>query len=278
MLQNGIVHDWWLLLLMGVGVGVFGTLIGAGGGFILVPILLLLYPGQKPDVLTTVSLAVVFFNAASGSVAYGRMGRIDYHSALWFCLATLPGAVLGAVTSQAIPRKVFAGVFGVLLVAVCIYLLLFPDRRREGPPEGKKGRTERSFTDKSGTEHAYAFDMRLGIAISAVVGYVSSLLGIGGGIVHVPALTQVLGFPVHVATATSHFILAATALVGTITHAFMGDLAGVWQMALLIGLGAVVGAQGGAILSNRVHGVGIIRALALALGIVGVRVFLLGFR
>jgi len=264
------------LLLLGVGVGVFGTLIGAGGGFILIPILLLLYPHQNSETLTAVSLAVVFFNAASGSAAYARMGRIDYKSALSFCVATLPGAILGAMTSQAIPRKAFAIVFGVLLVVVCGYLLAFPDRRRSAPSHGMKGHTERQFSDRAGTEYAYAFDMRLGLAVSAVVGFVSSLLGIGGGIVHVPALTQLLNFPVHVATATSHLILAATALVGTITHAAMGDLDEVWRMALLIGLGAVVGAQAGAKLSNRVHGVGIIRALAIALGLVGIRVFFAG--
>lgn len=265
-----------LLLALGVGVGVFGTLIGAGGGFILVPILLLLHPHQNSETLTAVSLAVVFFNAGSGSVAYARMGRIDFRSAWGFCLATLPGAVLGALTSQMIPRHAFAMIFGVLLVAVCAYLLVYPDRRRSAPSHGMKGHTARQFTDRQGTEYAYAFDMRLGLGISGVVGYLSSLLGIGGGIVHVPALTQLLNFPVHVATATSHFILAATALVGTITHYAMGDLADVWQMALWIGIGAVGGAQVGAKLSNRVHGVGIIRALAVALGVVGVRVFLAG--
>src|SRR5438132_266567 len=101
-------QEYLLLIALGIGVGCVGTLIGAGGGFILVPILLLAYPAENPDAFTAVSLAVVFLNAASGSVAYSRMGRIDYRSAFWFCLATLPGAVLGAIATQAVPRKVFA--------------------------------------------------------------------------------------------------------------------------------------------------------------------------
>lgn len=61
-----------LLVLIGFAVGAFGTVVGAGGGFILTPILLLLYPHESAQTLTAISLAVVFFNAASGSAAYAR--------------------------------------------------------------------------------------------------------------------------------------------------------------------------------------------------------------
>src|SRR6185295_1618467 len=70
---------WWLFPL-GLLVGAFGTLIGAGGGFILVPILLLMYPNETSERIASISLAVVFFNAFSGSLAYARMKRIDYKS------------------------------------------------------------------------------------------------------------------------------------------------------------------------------------------------------
>ena len=61
-----------LLVLLGFGVGAFGTLVGAGGGFILTPILLLLYPHDPPKLLTAISLMAVFFNAGSGTVAYAH--------------------------------------------------------------------------------------------------------------------------------------------------------------------------------------------------------------
>jgi uncharacterized membrane protein YfcA len=67
-----------VLCLIGVCVGAFGTVIGAGGGFILTPILLLLYPHDSPQTLAAISLAAVFFNAASGSVAYARQRRVDF--------------------------------------------------------------------------------------------------------------------------------------------------------------------------------------------------------
>jgi uncharacterized protein len=88
-----------LFVLLGLGVGAYGTLIGAGGGFLLVPILIWLYPSARPELLASVSLAVVFFNAFSGSIAYGRLRRIDYRTGLIFPAAALPGAVLGALST-----------------------------------------------------------------------------------------------------------------------------------------------------------------------------------
>ena len=61
------------LLLMGFFTRGYGTLIGAGGGFVLLPVLLLLYPQENPEILTSISLAVVFFNALSGTEAYAIM-------------------------------------------------------------------------------------------------------------------------------------------------------------------------------------------------------------
>ena len=83
----------WLIPL-GFMVGAYGTLIGAGGGFVLVPFLLILYPHETAETITAISLAVVFFNALSGSIAYARMRRIEYRSGLIFSAATIPGAIL----------------------------------------------------------------------------------------------------------------------------------------------------------------------------------------
>lgn len=102
---------------LGFVVGAYGTLIGAGGGFVLMPVLLMLYPRESPELLTSISLAVVFFNAASGSWAYARLRRIDYRSGLLFSAATVPGAIFGALTTGYLPRRLFDGVFGVILGA-----------------------------------------------------------------------------------------------------------------------------------------------------------------
>jgi uncharacterized membrane protein YfcA len=107
-----------------------------------------------------------------------------------------------------------------------------------------------------------------------VVGYFSSLLGIGGGIIHVPVLVHLLNFPVHIATATSHFVLAIMVLTGTLVHIITGTFSHGVRRTIALSLGVLVGAQLGARLSERVQGKWILRGLALALGAVGIRLLL----
>jgi uncharacterized membrane protein YfcA len=243
------------LIALGFMVGTIGTVIGSGGGFLLVPTLLLLNPHLRSEVVTGISLAVVFFNAASGSVAYARMGRIDFKAGVIFAIAALPGAVVGVYTTSLIPRRVFDGIFGSILIAASVYLVI----------------TSGAKTHK---EHSDGYNVWLGILISIGVGFLSSLLGIGGGIIHVPALTHALNFPVHIATATSHFVLSITTLVATLIHISNGTLRGHYATILWISVGAIAGAQAGAKLSNRMKGSWILRVLAAGLGLIGIRILL----
>ncbi len=271
-------HQVWLIAL-GLVLGALGTLIGAGGGFILVPVLLVLYPHQTPETITSISLAVVFFNALSGSAAYARLGRIDYKSGLLLAIATVPGAIAGALTTDYIPRRAFNGIFGVLIIVAALYLIFHGDEKRGAKEARRKGHATRVIVEKNGATHTFSFNLRLGIVLSVFVGYASSLLGIGGGIIHVPVLVRLLNFPVHIATATSHFVLAIMALAGTIVHIANGSFSqsSVYETVLL-GAGVLIGAQGGAWLSCRVHGVWIIRSLAVALGLVGIRILIMALR
>ena len=262
---------WWLVPL-GFVVGAYGTLIGAGGGFVLVPILALLYPADNPETLTSISLAVVFFNALSGSAAYARMGRIDYRSGGVFAMATIPGAILGALATSLLPRRLFDGVLGVLLMVVSIALLAGGHRRTTAPGARPAWAVTRSLVEADGTRQTYTYNQALGVGLSLIVGFLSSLLGIGGGIIHVPALAYLLHFPVHVATATSHFVLAVMALVGTLVHVATGAFAHGVRRTTALAIGVLIGAQLGARASSRIHGAWIMRGLAIALGFIGARV------
>jgi uncharacterized membrane protein YfcA len=271
-----MIGQYWWLIPLGFLVGTFGTLIGAGGGFVLVPVLLLLYPTASPETITSISLAVVFFNAMSGSLAYARMKRIDYKSGVWFAAATIPGSILGAITTDYIPRRLFNAGFGILMIAAAVFLFFHRVKADHASQEVNQRHTIRNVVDKDGTVHVFSFDMRIGVGLSVLVGYVSSLLGIGGGIIHVPALVHLLNFPVHIATATSHFILAIMALTGTVVHIVSGSFAqGGVRRTIFLAVGVLLGAQLGALLSSRVRGPWIIRGLAVALAFAGIRIFLM---
>jgi uncharacterized protein len=266
---------WFLLGFLGLFVGAFGTLIGAAGGFLLVPILLFLYPEDTPATITSITLTVAFFNALSGSIAYGRLRRIDYRSGLLFSLASVPGAIIGASITTLLSRGNFQILFGLALLLAAIYLMIRPVRNGTGSVI--TNHTIINITDGHGNSYTYSYSRIKGLAIAFGVGLLSGLLGIGGGIIHVPALTQLLCFPVHIATATSHFIVAITTFAAVITHIITGAFTEGVRRALVLSAGAIIGAQFGARLSQMVPGILVVRLLAAGLAIVAMRLLIASF-
>ncbi|MBI2848150.1 MAG: sulfite exporter TauE/SafE family protein [Chloroflexi bacterium] len=260
--------DIVILAATGLVAGIFGTMIGIGGGIIFVPLFLLFFHYAPQQAIGT-SLAAVFFNALSGSLAYLRQRRVDIKAGWKFAVATLPGALLGAWLARYFTPLVLGLIFGVLLVVMAVTVFF---RREPHPKIGGKDNDERTLTDAYGEVFHYKPKEGLGIVLSFIVGIVSSLLGIGGGIIHVPALIFVLGFPVHIATATSHFVLAISTFFGSIAHLTLGNILIV--PAIIVGAFAIPGAQIGARLSRRVKGRLIARLLAMALFLVGIRLLL----
>jgi uncharacterized membrane protein YfcA len=262
----------FLLALLGVVVGTYGTLVGVGGGFLVVPLLLIIYK-LPPVAAAATSLVVVLLNAVSGSVTHVRRGRVDVRTGLLLAAATVPGAFfIGPALAERIPERAFKIGFGIFLLVLATVLFLRAVRQ----PASDRGRTygglwriRRSLRDASGTVIDYEFDAVLAIVLSFAVGILSSMLGIGGGIVHVPALIHLMGFPVHVATATSQFVLAFTAAAGVTKYASEGHV--VWPLAAAVGAGVIVGAQFGARLSQRMKGARIVRLLVVAILVLAIR-------
>lgn len=276
------MENIYLLILIGFVIGTLGTLIGAGGGFILVPVLIIMRPDFSPEIITAISMVIVACNALSGSVAYMYAKKVDYKAGIIFAICTIPGSVLGVLTTKIIPRGVFDIVFGILMLGLAILLLINGDKEQSDKKPvlpGPKGWVRQQLTDRWGEHYEYAYNLRLGMLISVFVGYFSPLLGIGGGIIHVPAMAEWLLFPVHIATATSHFILAIMATVSVIAHFFEGNYESPLVIKMVIGLaiGVIPGAQMGAFLSRKINEKLIIKALAVSIGIVGIKILLSRF-
>jgi uncharacterized membrane protein YfcA len=257
-----------LVALAGLGIGVIGTLIGAGGGFLIVPLLVLIEPSWSTDQVTAFSLAVVTANATVGALSYWWQGRVDPFTFPLYTLAAVPGSILGAFATAYISRAVFDPIFGCVLILVAAWLFWKPGSSEAG---GHTGAFERIMVDRGGVRYQWSFDPRVGFVGSMLVGFFSSVLGIGGGIIHVPLLATVLGFPAHVATATSHAVLAVTAGLATVVHIARGDFRATWPLVLAACTGAVAGAPLGARLAVHVRGAVILRILATALVFVGLR-------
>jgi len=266
-----------LLGLAGLGfaVGTYGTIVGLGGGFILVPVLLFLYPDYDPEHLTAISLFVVWTNTTSGSIAYARQGRIDYLTGLLFAASAAPGVLAGVFLVDFMPQRVFTIVFALLLLALAAVAVRGPPRGIRQPLSGR-GVIIRQMVTAEGT-YRYGYRLWQGVILSLGVGLVSSVLGIGGGAVHVPVMISTLHFPVMLATATSQFILAFMSGGASVVHLAKGTLSGDQIVkAAALGLGTVPGAQLGARLAGRIKARTVIQLLVAGLLVLSFRLFLKG--
>ena len=273
-MPDGVI--FLLLVLLGIGVATYGTMIGAGGGFVLTPLLLLLYPGLGPEVVTSISLCAVFFNSISGSLAYWRQKRIDFSVALIFAGAEVPGAIAGAFTTELIPRALFEGLFALILLGTAAALVLKPAPRvAAAAPVGGRSR-RRMHTDFHGETYSYTFNPVQAVLIGIGIGYISAAFGVGGGFIYVPVMVLMMRFPAYIATATSTFALMFASGGATLVHLGSSHYSEVALETVAITCGVLVGAQVGAFLSVRLaHRQAIImRLLSAALLVVGTRLLI----
>ena len=159
-----------LLALAGVLIGIYGSMIGAGGGLIAVPILLLVLR-LEPDMAVGTSLFMTLFVAISASIVFLRQGRVDKGLALKFSIFTIPGAIAGAFIVDNVELNIFRALFGVLMVASSLYLLV--DRSKKVSGNSKNGML-RVVTDSSGAVFEFRVRMFVGYFLSFLVGFASS--------------------------------------------------------------------------------------------------------
>ncbi len=265
-----------VLVLTGFLVSAYGAMAGVGGAVLLLPVLLLFFPGARLEVITGVSLAVVVIGAVSGAIAYAHQGRIDYRSGALFAAATIPATVLGVLVLQFVSMELFSAIFALLLLGLAAFIMMRPadeGRVRAGVAAGAACR----LVDRGGQTFTWAFNRWLGAGLSLAIGFMAGLLGIGGGVIHVPVMVYVLCFPVHIATATSYFVLVFTALTGVVTHLVIGSYSSDWPIILWLALGVLPGSQAGARLARRLRGTLVIKTLTPALIVLGIRMLFEAF-
>ncbi len=254
--------------LLGFIAGAVGALIGAGGGFIAVPILLVVLPDEPPGIITGMSQAMVLMTSLSSTVAYARQRRIAYRWAAVMAVTGLFGMAIGAYIVEGLQRGAFEVVFGVAALLLMTYLMIRPIRGRGAA----RSLEEAERISVPLTRRRIAL---LGI-VGLATGTMGGLLGVGGGIAMVPIIVQAFVFPAHLATATSQLVILITSPAAIAVHIASAPLLGKFLPIALLGLGAIFGAQVGARVSRRISAPWIVRTLAAGLGIVGIRLILSG--
>ena len=229
---------------------ILGSMVGLGGGFILVPIMRL-FMGFPPAYAAGTSLVLIVANRAGGAIAYLLQRRVHLKIGLLVAAGGLPGSVLGAIASLHISPLLFDSILAALLVAVAIDMAWNAERRMAGRVEHHRVASIKGMS------------YRGALALGFLVGIFSSLFGLGGGIVVVPALLYFSELPVHAISATSQFAILLTSPVGLAVHALQRDVA--VQDILPLVAGGLLGGPIGARISLRLRSPQLLIAVAIAL-------------
>ena len=233
------------LFTIGLAASIFGSIVGLGGGFVIIPVLRIVF-GVPPAQVAGTSLLMVLANTGASTFGYLRDRVVDLRLALPFTLGAVPGSIIGVFAVKRFTPSGFDVAYGVVLFVLAVLVV----RRR-------------SITSRAAGERTFAHDPRVGVIAGLGIGFFSSLFGIGGGVVLIPLLLIAARMPPHVVTATSAFVITTTAPVGVLTHAFSGDVD--WPFSLPLVLGGLVGGSIGPVIQKRVSSPTLITLLAAAL-------------
>ena len=225
-----VLFEYLWLLPLGFAAGVIGSMVGLGGGFVIVPILT--FFGFSPPLAASDSLFAAFSNAVASTISYAKQKRIQYSIGLKLGLLSIPGTIVGALISDVITSSLFKILFGIVLLASSIYIF---SKRRIHPTEYRLSKQI----------------MVLSVAASFFAGIISSLFGIGGGTVFVPLMVIAIGLSMKLAAPTSQFILLFASASGMIAHALLGHPE--FYQALFLSVGSFAGGIAGSRLSLKVE-------------------------
>lgn len=229
--------------------GVFGSLVGVGGGIIVVPMLTLLM-GVPIHYAIGASIVAVIATSNGGAASYVRKGIANLRVAMLLEVATASGAIVGAILAGVAPARVLFILFGLVLCHVAFSML----RKRSAvrldarpDPLADRLRLHGSYYDDSEQKqiHYRVSRTKFGLAMSGIAGLLSGLLGIGGGAIKVPAMHLGMGMPLKACTATSNFMIGVTAAASAMVYFMRGEVLPFIAAPVACGvlLGAIVGSQ-----------------------------------
>jgi len=239
--------------VVGFAGGLFGALMGVGGGLVVIPVLTHVI-GLRFSQAVAISLAAIIVSSSASSASYVEKGLADVRTGVVLELATVAGALVASAVSSRIPQPVL-----LFLFAAVAWYTAYASWRRRG--RGMEGTLAGEYP-----VHRWG----VGLAMSFGAGAASGLIGVGGGFLKVPAMSLVMGLPFKVATATSNFMIGVTAAASAYVYAARGDLD--LSAAAPTVVGVYLGARLGSALLPRIPSARLQGAFAAFLVVIGTRV------
>jgi uncharacterized membrane protein YfcA len=254
----------WILAGTGFTAGFLGSMLGIGGGFLIVPIMTLAL-GIPIQYAIGSSLVSIVINACTATGVYISKHMTNLKLGLLLACTLVPGAVAGAFLGAKLSSTVLTIIFGVLMLYVAYSMIpKKPRKLTEEQIEAQKLVLEKSHDRHAWLDDSY-FDPSVNEEISYQVhrpvtgmvtgffgGMISSMLGVGGGIINVPVMNQLMKIPVKATIATSSLLLCFTTMTGSLIYAYNGYVLPYLIAPLCISV--FIGARLGATIAHRVHG------------------------
>jgi uncharacterized membrane protein YfcA len=233
-------------IAVGLVAGLMSGVFGVGGGVVLVPGLAIVL-GLTQHRAHATSLAAIILTATAGAAGFASQGSIDMEAAGFTAGGAVVGALLGAQIMTRISPSRLRLSFAILLIAVSVQLVI--------------GAVPQGDADLPGL--APLWFAVLGVAAGAL----SSVMGVGGGVILVPALVLLFGYSQQIAEGTSLAIIVPTAVAGSVQHARHGHTD--WRTGLVVGSGGIIGALGGSAVAHLVDAAVLQRLFGALLLLVG---------
>lgn len=267
----------WLLAATGLFAGLLGSMLGVGGGFIIVPVLTLLAHLPIKAAIGS-SLVAIIANASLAASRYMRLGFTNIKLGLLMCCTTVPGAIAGGLLAGILAPAVLSSLFGLVL----IYVAYTMATRNDIPVQDNVALASDNadvanvakYYDKAMARFVGYRITRIpqGLGGSFLAGLLSSLLGIGGGVVQVPVMNIIMTVPIKAAIGTSTFIMGLTTAAGALVYYHQGHIHPFVIAPLLLGI--VPGALLGTVLTERIETKKLKRAFGVLLLVTAILMFL----
>lgn len=270
-----------LAFLISLGAGLLGSILGIGGGIIIVPALTLLF-GIDIRYAIGASIVAVVATSSGAAAAYLRERITNNRVAMVLEIATTSGAISGAFIAGYISTRWLYFIFGVIMAYTS--LMMFRRRYEEvvilpkATAWAEYLRLPDSYYDEAlGKEVSYkVVNTRGGLALMYIAGVVSGLLGIGSGALKVPAMDLVMRLPLKVSTATSNFMIGVTATASAGVYFMRGDIDP--YVAAPVATGVLIGAILGARLLRKIRSSTIRAVFILMLLVISAQMLIKGVR
>jgi len=266
--------------LVSFAAGLLGSLVGVGGGIIVVPALALFF---GVDIRTAIAASIISVIATSSGAAasYVKSRITNLRLAMVLEIATTSGALSGASLAAVVTGRFLYVLFGAVLCYTAWSMSRRKsDHRASAPPDpwARRLRLQGEYHDQAeGRTVSYrVFRTKTGLAVSYLAGMVSGLLGIGGGVLKVPVMNLAMGVPIKASTATSNFMIGVTAAASAAVYFMRGDVRPF--VAAPVAVGVLAGARAGSRLLGRLRSEAIRAAFVVILIVTALQMLWKGLR